>query len=192
MVKKVCVFCSSGEDLAEAYYDAAKALGELLAKNNYEIIHGAGNIGLMGALMRSAAQHNCKITGVVPEKLNKPNIVSDIYQELVITPDMKERKEYMRQNSDAFIALPGGFGTLEELLEVITLNQLKYHNKPIVIINTLNFFDKLLEHFDNMYMQDFANKLYKKLYYVALNPDDAAYYIKSYKAESIYDKYLGK
>ncbi|MDR2010622.1 MAG: TIGR00730 family Rossman fold protein [Bacteroidales bacterium] len=192
MTKNICVFCSSSEDITEIYHNAAKTLGEQLAKNGYDIIHGAGSIGLMGTLMRSAAQFNCRITGVVPERLNKPNIVSGIHQELIITADMKERKEYMRENSDAFIALPGGFGTLEELLEVITLKQLKYHNKPIVIINTLGFFDKLLEHFENMYQQNFSNSSYKRLYYIALNPEDAIYYIKNYKAENIYDKYLGE
>lgn len=190
MRKNVCVFCSSSEDLAEIYYDIAKKTGELLAKNDFKIIHGAGNIGLMGALMRSAASFNAKITGVVPELLNKNHIVNTIHQELIVTKDMKERKEYMRQNSDSFIALPGGFGTLEELLEVITLKQLKYHTKAIVLINAFNFYDKLLEHFEVMYSQNFTNEEYKNLYHVASSPENAIDYINNYKPVNIYDKYL--
>lgn len=190
MIKNICVFCSSSDDLAERYYEVAVSLAEVLAENNFNLIHGAGSIGLMGVLMRRCNDLGVQITGVVPEKLNKSHIVCDKSQKIVVTNDMKERKEYMRQNSEAFIALPGGFGTLEELMEVITLKQLKYHSKPIVIINTCNFYDNLLEHFEIMYSQKFANDSYRSLYYIANAPGDAINYIKNYRHSNVYDKYL--
>ncbi|PLX06607.1 MAG: TIGR00730 family Rossman fold protein [Marinilabiliales bacterium] len=172
------------------YYEIAKKLGFALAQNDYNLIHGAGTIGLMGVLMKSAASKGVKVIGVAPERLNRNNIVSDEFQELVITPDMKERKEFMRSNSDAFIALPGGFGTLEEVLETITLKQLKYHSKPIVIINHKGFYDKLLELFEIFYTENFANEAYRELYFVCKTPLQAIEYIKNYKPKNIYDKYL--
>lgn len=190
MKKNICVFCSSSEDLDDKYYNIAKEMGKQLGTNNYDLIHGAGSIGLMGVMMKNAVKAGCKVIGVVPERLNKANIVSDKYQELIITPDMKERKEYMRTNAEAFIALPGGFGTLEELLETITLKQLKYHSKPIVIINAYNFYEPLLQQFNVFYNENFTNESYKKLYHICETPKDALEYINNYKPENIYDKYL--
>jgi hypothetical protein len=188
--KTICVFCSSSEDLANKYYSLANELGALLGEKNYNLIHGAGSIGLMGVLMKSASNAGCSVTGVVPERLNRPNIVSDEHQNLVITADMKDRKEYMRKNSDAFIALPGGYGTLEELLEIITLKQLKYHTKPIVIINFDGFYDMLLNQFEVFYAENFTNSSYKDLYHVCVTANDALKYIADYEPKNIYDKYL--
>jgi cytokinin riboside 5'-monophosphate phosphoribohydrolase len=190
MKDKICVFCSSSEDLDQKYYGVAAELGKIIALENYDLIHGAGTIGLMGVLMKSAATNGSKVIGVVPERLNRENIVSDLHQELVITVDMKDRKEYMRKNANAFITLPGGFGTLEEILEVITLKQLKYHNKAIVIVNSYGYFDHLLRQFDYMFDTGFAIEAYKNLYYIAQSPEDAINYIKNYTPEHIYDKYL--
>lgn len=190
MIKTICVFCSSSEDLNEKYYDLANDLGQQIGISGYNLIHGAGNIGLMGVLMKAASRNGSKVTGVVPEHLNRKNIVTEDFQELVITKDMKDRKEFMRSNSDAFIALPGGFGTLEELSEVITLKQLKIHNKPIVIVNSYGFYNNLLNQFNEYFEQGFTNISYKALYYVTENITDSLKYIRSYKHENIYDKYL--
>ncbi|HOK38611.1 MAG TPA: TIGR00730 family Rossman fold protein [Bacteroidales bacterium] len=190
MKKTICVFCSSSEDLRSDYYEMATKFGEKLASENYNLIHGGGSIGIMGRLMKAVFENGGQITGVVPEKLNKPNIVDDKYQRLIITTDMKERKEFMRQNSDAFVALPGGFGTLEELSEIITLKQLKYHDKPIVIFNYTNFFNKLIDFFEFFFNEHFAIPDYKQLYYVTNQIDDVFRYLKNYNPTNIYDKYL--
>ncbi len=189
-MKTICVFCGSSEDLDEKYYKEAAVLGKLLGENSYDLIHGGGIIGLMGHLLKAARKAGAEVTGVVPEILDKPNIVNNTDQNLVVTDDMKNRKEYMRDNSDAFIALPGGFGTIEEVMEVITLKQLKYHTKPIVIINTDNFYCHLIAQFESIFSEKFANPLYEKLYYIAKNPADAIDYIKNYSFTNIYDKYL--
>ncbi|HOZ31100.1 MAG TPA: TIGR00730 family Rossman fold protein [Bacteroidales bacterium] len=190
MIKTICVFCSSSEDLDSKYYKLAEELGKQIGTKGYDLIHGAGSIGLMGVLMKTSVRYGSKVTGVVPTHLNRKNIVSADIQKLVITTDMKDRKEYMRNNSDAFIALPGGFGTLEEVTEVITLKQLKYHNKPIVIINAYNYYNNLLNQFNDFYEQGFTNLSYKDLYYVTNDIADGLEYINSYKPANIYDKYL--
>ena len=189
-MKTICVFCSSSIDLKDEYYKLAEDLAIRISKEDFSIIHGAGSIGLMGTLMETASKLGVEVTGVIPERLNRENIVNDKFQKLIITPDMKERKEYMRTNSDAFVILPGGFGTLEELLETLTLKQLKYHSKPIVIINFDGFYDKLFEMFDVLYKEQFTNESYKNLYYICDNNEDAINYIKEYKPKNIYDKYL--
>lgn len=190
MIKTICVFCSSSEDLDNSYYDLARKLGSKIGQSKLRMIHGAGGIGLMRHLSEASLKQNGEVIGVIPELLNKPGIVFTKHSELIITPDMKTRKETMRNLADAFIALPGGFGTLEELMEVITLKQLKYHSKPIVIINHNNFYSNLIKQFEQFYEQGFANIEYQKLYYVTENIEDAINYINDYKHENIYDKYL--
>jgi cytokinin riboside 5'-monophosphate phosphoribohydrolase len=191
MIKTICVFCSSSEDLDPKFYDITELFGNEIALRGYNLIHGAGTIGLMGKLMKATAQGGANVVGVVPERLNKSNIVSTQFQKLIVTADMKDRKEYMRENSDAFIALPGGFGTLEELLEVITLKQLKYHNKPIVIFNPFGFYNNIINQFEHFYSLKFTDESYRKLYFVTDNINEAFDYLTNYEAQNIYDKYLG-
>ncbi len=190
MKDRLCVFCSSSEDLENKYYQLAEEFVYGMFKYNFDLIHGGGNIGIMGALLRTAVTKQIDVIGVVPEKLNRNNIVDNKLQTLVVTKDMKDRKEYLRENSSAFIALPGGFGTLEEILEVITLKQLKYHNKPIVFLNAFGYFDNLLKQFDFMFENNFAVRDYRNLYFVAESSTEALEYIYNYKPENIYDKYL--
>ncbi|MDY0315853.1 MAG: TIGR00730 family Rossman fold protein [Bacteroidales bacterium] len=190
MENKLCVFCSSSDDLDKKYYKLAEDLVLEIKKSKYSIMHGAGSIGLMGSLLNAANKNNVNIIGVVPEKLNKPHIVNSEIQKVVVTKDMKDRKEYLRNKSFAFIALPGGFGTLEEILEVITLKQLKYHNKAIVFVNAYGYFDNLFKQFEYMFETNFANQAYKNIYFIANTPSEAINYINNYKHENIYDKYL--
>ncbi len=189
-MKTICVYCSSSEDLDKEYYQEAFRLGELLAENSFRLIHGGGIIGLMGHLLKAASKGGAKVTGVVPEKLNRPLIANSLEQKLIITDDMKNRKEYMRDNSDAFIALAGGFGTMEELLETLTLKQLKYHKKPIVIVNTKNYYDGILQQFDKMFSEKFASPAYRSLYQVTESSAEAIEYIINYKHTDVLDKYI--
>lgn len=190
MKKKLCVFCSSSEDLNNIYYEMAEDFGKRLAIENFDLIHGGGSIGIMGRIMKAAYENGANVIGIVPEKLNKENIVNEKYQKLIITPDMKFRKEQMRDLSYGFIALPGGFGTLEELLEIITLKQLKYHNKPIVIYNFNSFFENILLMFKHIFVEKFANPEYNRLYFVSSDINQIFDYINNYIPENIYDKYL--
>ncbi len=177
----ICIFCSSSNAIADIYFDEAKNLGTLLGKNNHTLINGGANVGLMETLTIAARIAGAKTIGVIPELLKNRSLASDNIHEVIITPNMHERKEKMREISDAFIALPGGFGTLEEILEVITLRQLSYHTKPIVFINTNGFFDFLFKQFDVTYSELFAKEIYRELYFTANNAEEALNYILNYE-----------
>ncbi|MFW5805825.1 MAG: TIGR00730 family Rossman fold protein [Bacteroidales bacterium] len=187
---KICVFCGSSVDLDQKYYASAAKMGSLIGKSGHSIIYGAGKIGIMGALADAARKENTYITGVIPEKLNIKGVVSEYDDKLIITKDMKTRKSLMRQKAGAFLALPGGFGTLEELMEVITLKQLQYHNKAIVILNMFGYYDTLYQHFENMYNNGFAIEDYRHLYSFQTGEEEAIKAINTYRHKHVYDKYL--
>ena len=176
----ICVFSSSSNAINEVYFREAEKLGKLIAKGNHSLINGGANVGLMEAVTISASRAGAKTIGIIPERLIGRSLASENSHEVIITPDMQVRKSRMREISDAFIALPGGFGTLEEILEVITLRQLSYHTKPIVFINTNNFFEYLFKQFDVTYNEMFAKDIYRELYFIAQNSEEAMEYIINY------------
>src|SRR5262245_29442693 len=142
-IKSVCVYCASGPGTSPAFVAAARAFGRLLAENKISLVYGGGSIGLMGALAESVLNHGGFVTGVIPDFLVDREHMMERAQERIITRDMHERKRIMFERADAFVALPGGVGTLEELVEQITWAQLGRHKKPILIANIKNFWDPL-------------------------------------------------
>lgn len=176
----ICVFSSSSNAIREVYFHEAEQLGKLIAEGNHTLINGGANVGLMEAVTISASLSGGKTIGIIPEKLINRSLASKNSHEVIVTPDMHNRKVQMRDISDAFIALPGGFGTLEEILEVITLRQLEYHTKPIVFINTNHFFDNLFKQFEVSYDEMFAKDVYRQLYFVAQNAQEAMDFIINY------------
>ena len=143
-IKTVCVYCGSGSGTNPRFVEAAVALGKVFAENNIRLVYGGGSVGLMGAVAKSVLDHGGSVTGIIPEFLRaKENALSHV-QEMVITPDMHERKRLMFERSDAFVALPGGIGTLEELVEQMTWQQLGRHTKPVLLANIDNFWEPLL------------------------------------------------
>lgn len=180
MKKSVCVFCSSSDAVAQLYFKLAEELGRQIARFNYSLVYGGGSIGLMGVVARNAQRHGSKVVGVIPEALNLPGIVYDEADELIVTRCMRERKAAMEKQGDAFIGLPGGFGTLEEILEIITLKQLQYHNKPIVLVNSAGFFNNLISLFEHIYCENFAKSKHRQLYRVVNDACSALDYIKDY------------
>lgn len=177
---KVCVFASSCNYLEEIYYKEASKLGTLLAANGFEMVYGGSKLGLMWACAGALKEHGGKLFGVMPEKLNDFGVSSQICDEFYLTSGMRERKAKMDELSDAVIALPGGFGTLEEVSELIVQKQLGYNNKPIIFLNTNGFYDKLLAFMDEIIAQKFAHKNARKLYFVANTPEEAIEYLKTY------------
>ena len=127
MKEKICVFASSSDKIGEVYFKDAKELGELIAKNNYDLVYGAGCVGTMLAVASAAKNYGSKIYGVIPEKLTNIGVDWKGCDEYIVTEDMASRKKKMRALGDVYIAVPGGFGTFEEVMEVITLKQLCYH-----------------------------------------------------------------
>ncbi len=143
-IKTICVYCGSGPGANPRFIEAAIALGKILAENGIRLVYGGGSIGLMGALATSVLDHGGTVTGIIPDFLTSRENALARVQELVVTPDMHERKRLMFERSDAFVALPGGIGTLEELVEQLTWQQLGRHSKPILIANIDGFWEPLL------------------------------------------------
>ncbi len=181
MINSVCVFASSCNYLDETYYEAAKELGKLLAKADMNMVYGGSCLGLMWACAQNVKENGRRITGVMPQKLHDMDVFSDYCDEFYLTPCMRSRKAKMDELSDALIALPGGFGTLEELSEMIVQKQLGYNQKAIVILNTNGFYDKLLDFFEEIINQKFANQKAKNLYFIADTPQEAIEYLKNYE-----------
>ena len=154
-IKTVCVYCGSGSGTNPRFVEAAVALGKVLAENSIRLVYGGGSVGLMGAVAKSALDHGGSVTGIIPEFLRaRENALSQV-QEMVVTPDMHERKRLMFERSDAFVALPGGVGTLEELVEQMTWQQLGRHSKPVLLANIDNFWEPLLVLLAHMRATDF-------------------------------------
>jgi uncharacterized protein (TIGR00730 family) len=150
MIRTLCVFCGSGCGTDPMFAEAARQFGKILAENKVGLVYGGGSLGLMGTLATSVLDHGGRVTGVIPEFLTGREHVMARAQEIIVTRDMHERKRIMFERADAFVALPGGIGTLEELVEQITWAQLGRHRKPIVIANIGKFWDPLLALFDHM------------------------------------------
>ena len=187
----VCVFASSSSSVADVYKTASRQLGSDIAKKSWGIVFGAGTQGLMGELARAARENGGCMTGVIPDSLNFPGIVYEECDELIATRTMRERKAIMEQRSFSFIALPGGFGTLEEILEIITLKQLGYHNKPVVIMNINGFYDSLIAQFEETTAQNFAVPETLELFRVCGSCSEAIEYIENYQPDNTYSKNPG-
>jgi uncharacterized protein (TIGR00730 family) len=143
-IKTVCVYCGSGPGTNHRFVEAAIALGKILADNGVSLVYGGGSNGLMGAIAKSTLDHGGNVIGIIPEFLiSRENAMARV-QELIVTPDMHERKRMMFERSDAFVALPGGIGTLEELVEQLTWQQLGRHTKPVLLANIDSFWEPLL------------------------------------------------
>lgn len=181
MVRNVTVYCASSNAIDDRYADVAQELGQLLAQKGLTLVYGGGQVGLMGILARAVHDHGGTVFGVIPEALKeREGVAYEVADELVITKTMQERKRILFTRADAFIVLPGGFGTLEEFMEVLTLKQLGYHDKALTLVNTGGYYDPLLELFEHFFRERFAHERYRSLYAVVSRPEEALEYIESY------------
>ncbi len=154
-MRSVCVFCGSSAGARPVYADAARALGRELARRGLGIVYGGGNVGLMGLVADAVLESGGHVTGVIPDALVARELAHRGIQDLRIVRSMHERKALMAELSDAFIAMPGGFGTLEELCEVLTWTQLGLHGKPCGLLNIAGYYDPLLALFDRAVEEGF-------------------------------------
>ncbi|HEY4986760.1 MAG TPA: TIGR00730 family Rossman fold protein [Bradyrhizobium sp.] len=143
-IRTVCVYCGSGPGTNPRFVEAAVGLGKALAESGIRLVYGGGSIGLMGAVATSVLDHGGNVTGIIPDFLTARENALTRVQEMIVTPDMHERKRLMFERSDAFVALPGGIGTLEELVEQLTWQQLGRHSKPVLLANIESFWEPLL------------------------------------------------
>jgi uncharacterized protein (TIGR00730 family) len=171
-IKSICVYCASGPGNNPAFIAAAKSFGRVLAENGIRLVYGGGAVGLMGALAETVLDHGGEVTGVIPDFLmNREHMLVRV-QERIVTRDMHERKRVMFERADAFVALPGGVGTLEELIEQLTWAQLGRHKKPILILNVERFWDPLLALLDHMEKLAFIRSGLTVKYLVATEIED--------------------
>lgn len=190
MNKVLCVYSSSSNTIAPVFFEAARALGRAIADRGDLLLYGGGLTGLMGECARTVHLHGGRVIGVIPKALNEKGIVYEACDELVVTEDMRTRKAAMDARSDAFIALPGGFGTIEEIMEIITLKQLRYHNKPIVILNIDGYYDALLKQLESVIRQNFAKEASFDLFLVTEEIPTALDYIDAYVPIDCDDRWL--
>jgi uncharacterized protein (TIGR00730 family) len=166
----LCVYCGSRAGVAPAYADAARALGRLIGSGGHGLVYGGGNVGLMGIVADAVLAAGGPVVGVIPEALVQREVGHSGLSEQHVVPDMHERKRMMAERADAFVALPGGIGTLEELFEVWTWHQLGYHDKPIGLLNVGGFYDGLLTFMDHCVAQGFLDAAQRATVVVDTDP----------------------
>jgi len=169
----VCVFCSSSNNISEKFILTAQNLGTEMASRGINLVYGGGNNGLMGVLSEAVYNNGGTITGVITHRLKEMGFAYKNAHEMIVTDGMRERKAIMEERADAFICLPGGFGTLEEMIEIITFKQLGMHEKPVVILNVSEFFEGLLKQFERGYRERFVEEEYSALYHVTESVSEA-------------------
>ncbi len=171
-MKRVCVFCGSSNGTHPRYQEVAKAMGEELVRRGLGLVYGAGNIGLMSVIAETVLARQGEVQGVIPEFMVEKELARQDLTTLHIVGSMHERKALMADLSDAFIALPGGYGTLEEFCEMITWHQLRIHQKPCGLLNADGFFDALLLFVDHQVEEGFVTQENRNLIHIADNPAD--------------------
>lgn len=179
----ICVFASSSNNLEKNFYKDASELGRLIGQNGMNIVYGGSRLGMMYACASEVKSNGGKIIGVMPQRLYDMGYGnSEDCEEFILTSGMRERKAKMDEISEGVIALAGGFGTLEEISEMIVQKQLGYNKKPIVLLNTNGFYNNLIKFFETIIDSKFAKKGTEELYYIAQTPTDAINYIKKYSS----------
>ncbi len=171
-MKNLCVFCGSSNGAHPKYLALAQELGEKMAKQNFGLVYGGAAIGLMGRVADAVLLQKGNVVGVIPQSLSQHEIIHQDLSELFVVSDMHERKKLMYERSDFFVAIPGGMGTLDEMCEILTWAQLKYHNKPCYVLNTFGFYDSLLSHFEFIHKEGFLKKEHLDLVRVVNNVDE--------------------
>lgn len=164
---RICVFCGSSAGVSDVYRKAAVELGQLLAKNDIGLVYGGGSVGLMGAVADAAVDGGGQVTGIIPKKLADAEIAHEKVDDLRVVASMHDRKALMADLSDAFIALPGGIGTFEELFEAWTWAQLGYHQKPCGILNVAGYYDALSTFLDHVVDQGFLKPHHRSMLIVS-------------------------
>lgn len=179
MVKRICVYAASSSKVDQKYINDAYQLGSILAKSGITTIYGGGSIGLMGALAHGVLENNGTLVGVIPKFMMELEWGNPHVDEMHVVETMAERKQKLIENIDAIVALPGGTGTLEELSEALSLKKLALFTKPIVLLNTNQFYDHLIEFLGKMIEEQFIRNEHQDLYSVAQTPEEVLFTIKN-------------
>jgi len=181
VIGSVTVFCGSSDAVDPKYFAAAGELGEKIARRGWRLIYGGGSVGLMGALARAVLDGGGLVTGVIPRALLDLGVGETKVSELVVTDGLRDRKAIMDERGDAFVALPGGLGTMEEVLEALTLKQLGYHRKAVAVLDLDGFFDPLWTQFQRGIDEGFIKPEFLDLWYPAPDVDALVRYLEGYE-----------
>jgi hypothetical protein len=190
MPKLLCVYCSSSDRLDAKYYAAAEAFGRAMAARGWGLVYGGGKTGLMGAVARAVKSDGGRVIGVIPEFMKAKELAYDGADELVTVLTMRERKTIMETRADAFVALPGGWGTLEEIMEIITLRSLNVLCKPCVFFNQDGFYDDLLRLFEKMTREQFTKPSHRELYAMAATVDEVFAQLDNFRPSAAESKWF--
>jgi hypothetical protein len=171
-MKRICVFCGSSPGASPAYAEAATRLGTLLAERHIGLVFGGGRVGMMGQLAQAALANGAEVIGVIPRALHERNVAFTGLRDLRVVASMHERKALMAELADAFMALPGGLGTLEELFEVLTWGQLGMHHKPCGLLNVAGYFSPLLAFLDRVVSEGFLDAAHRAMIMSADQPEE--------------------
>jgi len=189
-IRSVTVYCSSSSALPRLYFDDADAAGRALADNGWALVYGGNAVGLMKAVSDAARAGGGRVVGITPQLMVDKGIHDAKADELVVTQTMRERKALMEARGDAFLTLPGGLGTFEEIFEIIVGKQLGYHNKPIALLNTAGYFNPLLQMIEHGIEHRFIKPKVRDLYFVAGTVADVVGHFKSYVPPPLADKWF--
>ncbi|MFP6584121.1 MAG: TIGR00730 family Rossman fold protein [Candidatus Hydrogenedentota bacterium] len=189
MINSVCIFGASSMTLSESYLGPARALGRLMGEQGIQLVFGGGQHGIMGAVAEGVHERGGSVLGIIPDKLDKAHISYAASDEWIVTEDLRDRKAIMQERSDAYIVLPGGFGTLDELMESLSMKQLDFHRKPIILLNTNGFFDALHAFFDHMIAENCLRNEHLGLMQWGDTPGQVIALLQSYVPITPTDKY---
>lgn len=184
-MKTIAVYCGSSSGHNEIYRKEAARTGSYLAQQGIDLVYGGGKVGLMGVLADSALEAGGKVTGVIPAFLKTKEVAHDQLSELLVVEDMHKRKALIHEMSDGFIALPGGYGTLEELFEMLTWGQLGLHPKPVGLLNISGFFDHILASLDHMVQEGFVHEINRNMVLCDPRVENLLKQMRAYQAPSV-------
>lgn len=189
MKKNICVYCSSSGRLDEKFYKKAYEVGQKIAQADYNLVYGGSTCGCMGQVAQGVLDNGGDVIGIIPKAIMDKGVSNPNASKIIVTKDMNERKQMMEDYADIFMALPGSFGTLDEIMQAIVTKQLAYHKKAIVFIDVDNYYKPLFEMFENFYKYGFAQDFNRELYYITDNIDEAISYCNNFKEKDFVFKY---
>jgi uncharacterized protein (TIGR00730 family) len=189
-MKSLCVYCASSDRLDSKYHAAGAQLGEQLARRGWTLVYGGGKTGLMGAVARAAKAAGGRVVGVIPEFMKARELAYNEADELITVITMRERKMLMETRADAFVALPGGWGTIEEMMEILTLKQINALHKPAVLFNVDGYYDPLLAQFERMFAEKFSKDSNRHLFTVARTVDEVFAQLEHWQPAAVESKWF--
>lgn len=184
-MRRVCVYCGSSSGVLPEYSSAARELADVLVRHELELVYGGADKGIMGVLADAMLEHGGKVHGVIPKMLTDKEIAHQGLTELHVVASMHQRKTMMAALSDGFIALPGGYGTLEEIIEIITWGQLRFHDKPCGLLNVKGYFDHLLAYLDHASKEGFLRREHRNMLLVDSDPAGIVQQFERYTAPHV-------